>query len=136
MCCSLVKFPRVTLRPVSEILLVYCAREVEMCLIRKKHNICDANVQKVMTQLCTVFKITSLQFLCNCYFVGMHSQISVQNSSHTSVTQPQCSRVFPCRTPWGFQNRSPDNCHIFRSCCSPRSARRCLFQCRTCLSKV
>jgi len=44
--------------------------------------------------------------------------------------------VFPCRTPWGFQNRSPDNCHIFRSCCGPRSARRCLFQCRTCLSKV
>ena len=36
MCCSLVKFLRVTLRPVSEILLVYCAREVEMCLIRKK----------------------------------------------------------------------------------------------------
>ena len=64
---------------------VYCAREVEMCLIRKKHNICDAKVQKVMTQLCTVFKITSLQFLCNHYFVGMHSQISVQNSPHTSV---------------------------------------------------
>jgi len=34
--CSLVKFPRVTLRPVSEILLVYCAREMEMCLIGKK----------------------------------------------------------------------------------------------------
>jgi len=44
--------------------------------------------------------------------------------------------MFPCRTPWGFLNRSPDNCHIFRSCCGPRSARRCLFQCRTCLSKV
>ena len=44
--------------------------------------------------------------------------------------------MFPYRTPWGFQNRSPDNCHIFRSCCCPRSARRCLIQCRTCLSKV
>ena len=44
--------------------------------------------------------------------------------------------MFPCRTPWGFQNRSPDNCHIFRFCCGPKSARRCLFQCRTCLSNV
>ena len=85
--CLLVKFPRVTPRPVSEILLVYCAREVDMCLIRKKHNICDVNVQKVTTQLCTVFKITSLQFLCNRYFVGMHSHISVQNSPHTSIRQ-------------------------------------------------
>ena len=44
--------------------------------------------------------------------------------------------MLPCRTPWGFLNRSPDNCHIFRSCGGPRSARRCLFQCRTYLSKV
>ena len=107
-----------------------------MCLIKKTHNICDANVQKVTTQLCTVFKITSHQFLCSRSFVGKHSQISVQNSPHTSVRQPYCSRVFPRRTPWGFLNRSPDNCHIFRPCCGPRSARRCLFQCRTCLSKV
>ena len=28
------------------------------------------------------------------------------------------------------------NCHIFQSCCGTRSARRYLFQCRTCLSKV
>ena len=29
-----------------------------------------------------------------------------------------------------------DNCHILRSCCGPRSARRYRFQCITCLSKV
>ena len=44
--------------------------------------------------------------------------------------------MFLCRTTWGFLNRSPDNYHIFRSYCGPRSARRHLFQCRPCLSKV
>jgi hypothetical protein len=82
----LVKFPTVNVRPVSEILFVDCAWKVEMWLVRKQQNSCTGNVLKEFsTQSCTGFTISLTQFLCNHNFVGVHPEISMQNSPNTSI---------------------------------------------------
>lgn len=128
-------------RPVK-MLFAYLTWQIKMCPFRKNHNIFWVNALKhVLTQCCIHFAICPTLYLNQHNFVGMHFQISMQNSftfksnnvKYTFLPQRwllnwtfHCryfsGPVAVCRQPWGFcfnaeivpQNFEPVNkgfCH-------------------------
>lgn len=85
---------------------------------------------------CWSAAISFTQFLNEHNLVRMHFQISMQDSSNTSIRYSWGCCMLSCGTSRWLLNWAPYCSSSFWACYSPWSTWRFTFQCRTCLSTI